>query len=119
MMTSFRCRCIPDLKPDHSVGAIRVPERLPTTYSQIADWVDQTYSDRLVLIGRARRVLKDAVYKDVELVTSCLQLLATEYWLMRTAEPREHDAAKLASSLVFDPPRRWRSSTCLDLCPIM
>jgi len=72
------------------------PERFPTTYSQIAVWADQTHSDRLVLIGRARRALKDAVYKDVDLVMSCLQLLATEYWLMRTAEPEEHDGAKLA-----------------------
>lgn len=71
-------------------------ERLPTAYSQVADWVDQAHSDRLVLLSRARRGLKDAVFKDLELVANCLQLLATEYWLMRTADPTAHDAAKLA-----------------------
>lgn len=71
-------------------------EHRPTSYEEVADWVDQTLSHRLVLLPRARRALGDAVYEDVSLVVSCLELLAGEYWGLRTSSPEERDAAAIA-----------------------
>lgn len=72
------------------------PERLPSTYDEIPSWIDETLSDRLVLLGRARRALKAAVYEDVALVAKSLQLLANQYWSLRTAEPESFEAARQA-----------------------
>lgn len=71
-------------------------QRMPVTYGEIVDWVDQGLSDRLTLLSRARRGLRDAVFRDVTLVARCLQLLAQEYWSLRTAEPEQFASARLA-----------------------
>lgn len=52
---------------------------LVSEYSDIPNWVDQFLSDRLYLHPRARRMLNDAEYEDVEQVCKALILLATSY----------------------------------------
>ena len=52
---------------------------LVSEYSEIPSWVDQFLSDRLYLHPRARRMLNDAEYEDVEQVCKSLILLATSY----------------------------------------
>ena len=56
------------------------------TYSEIKDWVKKYYPDRLTLLPRAERSLKNAVYEDVELVYKSLKLLATSYYRHRMGE---------------------------------
>jgi hypothetical protein len=77
---------------------------LPTSYGDIAPWVDQALGGRVVLLGRAQRALKSAQFENLNLVIQCLEVLAREYWQWRTsgqegadADPRPHrDAAKVA-----------------------
>lgn len=49
-------------------------------YTDIGDWIDAYYPDRLILHKRAARSLKSACYEDSELVYKCLKLLATAYY---------------------------------------
>jgi hypothetical protein len=74
--------------------AIAIP--LPAAYDEIADWVDQSFSDRIFLHPRARRGLKGAVFQDVALVVGCLQLLANEYWSMRVADQEQYASKRAA-----------------------
>ena len=52
---------------------------LVSEYSLIPSWIDSYFSDRLYLHPRARRMLDDAEYEDVEQVCKALILLATSY----------------------------------------
>lgn len=54
------------------------------SYSEMADWVERYYPDKLQLHARAIRSLKSACYEDTELVYKCLKLLATSYYDYRT-----------------------------------
>lgn len=56
------------------------------TYAEIKDWVKKYYSDRITLLPRAERSLKDACFEDVELVYKALKLLATSYYKYRMGE---------------------------------
>lgn len=49
-------------------------------YDNMSEWVKTHYSDRLILLSRAERNLKDACFEDVTLVYKCLKLLATSYY---------------------------------------
>lgn len=53
-------------------------------YTEVENWIGTYYPDRLVLLPRAKRSLKDAVYEDKALVFKCLKLLATKYYEYRT-----------------------------------
>lgn len=54
------------------------------SYSEMADWVEEYYPDKLQFHARAIRSLKNACYEDTELVYKCLKLLATSYYDYRT-----------------------------------
>lgn len=57
------------------------PDKIPigSTYEGMATWVEEHFPDRLYFHPRAIKALKNAVYKDCELVYRCLMLLATDY----------------------------------------
>lgn len=76
---------------------------IPTecTYSDIVEWVDQNYPDRLLLHPRAMRSLKEACYENARLVFQCLKLLATSYYEYRTGSISYIDFAKACA--VIDP----------------
>lgn len=50
------------------------------SYAEMKDWVRKYYPDRLRLLPRAERSLKNACYEDIELVYKSLKLLATSYY---------------------------------------
>ena len=52
-------------------------------YSEVRDWIDTYFPDKLVLLPRAVRSLKDAIFEDKALVYKCLILLATKYHAYR------------------------------------
>lgn len=60
-------------------------KNVPTSgsYTDIKDWVDRYFPDRIYLHPRAIRSLKDAAYDDIALVYRCLILLATDYHELR------------------------------------
>jgi len=68
----------------------------PDTYPDLIRWIDENLSERMVLLPRARRALKDARYQSVEHLRSCLEFLFNEYWSFRTAEADRMAAAKIA-----------------------
>ena len=53
--------------------------RLPTAWSDFADWCDENFAPRVALSARARRGVKDAKYDDVEAAARCLRWLANDY----------------------------------------
>lgn len=55
----------------------------PNEYSQIPQWVEECFCGRIILSNRALKALKEAVYKDIELVGKALEFLATEYYDMK------------------------------------
>lgn len=69
---------------------------VPDTYDALPSWVDEQFADRMLLLTRAKRSLKSAVFNDPKLVFSCLQMLAREYWELRTATQESYNAAKRA-----------------------
>ena len=54
------------------------------TYADVEEWIGQYYPDKLLLLPRAVRSLKEAIYLDSQLVYKCLKLLATSYYDYRT-----------------------------------
>lgn len=50
------------------------------SYAEIEEWAKQYYPEKLMLLPRAVRSLKDACYIDSKLVYKCLKLLATSYY---------------------------------------
>jgi hypothetical protein len=62
---------------------------VPTSYSQISDWVAKYFADSLELHSRAKRTLKSAVYRDLGLVCRCLAALAGSYAEMRKSGSEE------------------------------
>lgn len=61
-------------------------QTIPTDgkYTDIPQWIESHFSDRLTLHPRGARSLKNAVYESPELVYRCLMLLANEYYAYRT-----------------------------------
>lgn len=62
------------------------PVAFGETYSELPEWIDTNYGDRIVLHSRAKRALKDATFENVTLVYRCIKLIAEDYWEMRTFE---------------------------------
>jgi hypothetical protein len=75
----------------------KMPEELdPTTYEEIAPWVERVFLGKLKLHSRAVRSLKNAAYEDPRLVIDGLKMLANEYRDMRIAAPNDADARRQA-----------------------
>lgn len=55
----------------------------PDTYHDMADWVEEHLTGRLILHPRALQGIKDATFEDVGAIYKSLQLLADEYRNMR------------------------------------
>ena len=68
--------------------------RMPDGYSELPAWIDEYFADRIFLLSRAKRALKGAVFEDRKLVYACVQLLAEEYWQLRTATTEEYEDRK-------------------------
>ncbi len=74
----------------------KIEEFAPTRETQfsgslqeIEAWVATQHNARIVLHPRAVRGLKKSAFQEVGLVYAALQLLAREYWHMRTATPQQ------------------------------
>lgn len=88
--TDKQCQKINHLKAQITAFRFQIKEAtgksidqdVPTDgdYSDVGKWIDTYFTDRLVLLPRAARSLKNAVYEDKELVYKCLILLATKYF---------------------------------------
>jgi len=55
----------------------------PANYDGTAEWAAAHFADKLVLLARAERSLKKAVFDDLPLLCDCLKLLAGPYRDMR------------------------------------
>ena len=58
-------------------------------YAELPAWVEEHFSGRVVLAGRALRALKGAGFEDVGLVGNAIELLATSYRQMKSEGGRE------------------------------
>jgi len=65
------------------VAQIDPLQKLPSTYLELADWVQDHFEGRVELHTRAKKALKAAVYKDLGLVCRAIAGLATTYVEMR------------------------------------
>lgn len=83
-----------DIEPDN---AIKIPDK----FEEMANWVQEHLTGRLVLHPRAIRGLKDAIYEDVKLAYKALLLLANEYRNMRlgSCEKEVYDGKCMALEL--------------------
>jgi hypothetical protein len=63
------------LEESEKSDAHQVP--LPTTWDTFADWLDQTYPDKVLLTPSARRMVKSPQFEDVALVARAIVWLAT------------------------------------------
>lgn len=52
-------------------------------YSDLENWIDCEMPNRVKLLPRASRSLKNAIYEDCELVFKCIKLLAFDYYNYR------------------------------------
>lgn len=59
------------------------PLQYPNNYSDIPEWINNNFSGRIELLPRAVRSLKDALYKDINLVCQLIECLGTTYYNMR------------------------------------
>lgn len=59
------------------------PMEYPNNYSEIPDWIETNFSGRIELLPRAVRSLKEATYKDINLVCRLIECLGTTYYNMR------------------------------------
>ena len=58
-------------------------------YAELPAWVEEHFSGRVALAGRALRALKGAGFEDVALVGNAIELLATSYRQMKSEGGRE------------------------------
>jgi hypothetical protein len=56
---------------------------LPEEWHEFANWCDVNLAGRVVLSPQARRLLKSAVFEDVNLAAKCLLWLANDYQAAR------------------------------------
>lgn len=75
---------------DKSGEAVDAELEYPTDYSELAKWVEDNLTSRLILHSRALRGIKGAEFEDLTLVCDSLLLLANEYRQMRLS----HEGAK-------------------------
>lgn len=68
-------------------GEISIP--IPGSYTNLLDWVNLYFADRLLLHPRAVRAIKDAAFENVSLIYEALKLLADAYWPMRANQEQE------------------------------
>ncbi len=66
------------LKEATSGKSEEIPE--DGSYTEIEDWISNYYPEKLIILPRAVRSLKNANYIDSALVYKCLKLLATSYY---------------------------------------
>ena len=59
------------------------PMEYPKTYLEIPDWINDEFSGRIDLLPRAVRSLKEACYKDINLVCKLIECLGSTYYNMR------------------------------------
>lgn len=67
-------------EPSKIVGA-------PDSLSEIEEWAERRFKDKIVIHPRAIQGAKKSQYEDVKLVYAAIECLATQYWNMRTAMP--------------------------------
>ena len=60
---------------------------LPTELDGLEDWVLERHESRILLHPRAIQAAKKSQYEDVSLIYAAINLLATEYWNIRSAVP--------------------------------
>jgi len=80
------------LKGKKGGGALAIP----SSYEVLPAWLDEHFADRILLLGRAKRALKGAMFEEVELVFKGIKMLGEEYWDLRTAAPDDYEKAKKA-----------------------
>jgi hypothetical protein len=56
---------------------------IPDSYDELRDWAERYFPDRLIVLTKALRTAKKALYGDISRVYACLKLLASEYVDMR------------------------------------
>ena len=63
-------------------------ENIPigNSYEDMVAWAEKYFPDRLCFLSRARKALKYATYKNIDLVYRCLILLATDYYDFRVGK---------------------------------
>ena len=66
-------------------GQSALPQAKPIDMSEIAEWANEAYVNRLVILPRAARALKKTNYADVERVIGCIEMLAGSYWDMKNS----------------------------------
>lgn len=67
---------------DEEIAYLRRKINQPKSHSKVANWVETTFSDRLILHARAAELLeeKSARSVSIELICDALDFLATDYW---------------------------------------
>jgi len=75
---------------EKSGEAVDAGVECPADYGELARWVEDNLTSRLILHGRALRGIKGARFDDLQLVCDSLLLLANEYRQMRLG----HSGAK-------------------------
>jgi hypothetical protein len=69
----FRIQSLQDRAVDHPE-----PIGLPATWSEFAEWADANLAGKLALSPRARRLLKDAEFEDIQMAANSIVWLADE-----------------------------------------
>ncbi|WP_132982851.1 hypothetical protein [Thermomonas haemolytica] len=64
-------------------GEARVAVEPLVSFEDLEDWSERHFAGRLVILPKAARAAKKAVYEDVDHISSCLTLLASHYVDMR------------------------------------
>jgi hypothetical protein len=79
------------------------PMEYPRSYDEVSDWVARHLSDSVVLLSRAERSLKKAVFDNLRFMCDCVSLLAGPYREMRrgTMERAAFDAACAALGVML------------------
>lgn len=54
----------------------------PSTYNELASWIEQNFDGRIYLHQRAKKGIKTADYKDIEAVCDAISCLGNYYYLM-------------------------------------
>ena len=72
---------------DEDIAYLKRKLSQPTDHSQIAAWVENNFSGRLILHSKAKALLEDKSARSisVELICDALDFLATDYWDRRYA----------------------------------
>lgn len=75
---------------------------IPNNYGEMEEWISKYYSGRIVLLGRAKRMLKNAEFEDVQLVYKSLQVLAEYYYNMKKGKITLEECNKKCKSIKIE-----------------